>query len=167
MLPGTLITNDCAETEEDTSINERRLASGVTHLTDLAQFRVALNPEDIASGRKLFEDLADAGISVGCLNLSESNAMFAVFADDVEHTNKVLNGTDFEYTLTEDCAKVSVVGSAMRGVPGVMANFGCSAYQGCKISTCRLWILIRTISAINQTGTSDRAVKALHKAFKL
>lgn len=60
MLPGTLITNDCAETEEDTSINERRLASGVTHLTDLAQFRVALNPEDIASGRKLFEDLADA-----------------------------------------------------------------------------------------------------------
>lgn len=59
-------------------INERRLASGVTHLTDLAQFRVALNPEDIASGRKLFEDLADAGISVGCLNLSESNAMFAV-----------------------------------------------------------------------------------------
>ncbi len=36
--PGTLITNDCAETEEDTSINERRLASGVTHLTDLAQF---------------------------------------------------------------------------------------------------------------------------------
>ncbi len=43
--------------------------------------------------------------------------MFAVFADDVEHTNKVLNGTDFEYTLTEDCAKVSVVGSAMRGVP--------------------------------------------------
>ena len=49
--------------------------------------------------------------------------MFAVFADDVEHTNKVLNGTDFEYTLTEDCAKVSVVGSAMRGVPGVMANF--------------------------------------------
>lgn len=55
--------------------------------------------------------------------------MFAVFADDVEHTNKVLNGTDFEYTLTEDCAKVSVVGSAMRGVPGVMANFGCSAYR--------------------------------------
>ena len=55
------------------------------------------------------------------MNLSESNAMFAVFADDVEHTNKVLNGTDFEYTLTEDCAKVSVVGSAMRGVPGVMA----------------------------------------------
>ena len=84
--PGTLITNDCEETEEDTTINER-LASGVTHLTDLAQFKVALNPEDIASGRKLFEDLADAGISVGCLNLSESSAMFAVFTGDVEHTN--------------------------------------------------------------------------------
>ena len=135
--PGTLITNDCAETEDDASISERRLASGVTHLTDLAQFRVALNPEDIASGRKLFEDLADAGISVGCLNLSESSAMFAVFSEDVEHTNKVLKGTEFEYTLTEGCAKVSVVGSAMRGVPGVMANF-VAALTGCK-----MWILIR------------------------
>ena len=164
--PGTLITNDCAETEEDTSINERRLASGVTHLTDLAQFRVALNPEDIASGRKLFEDLADAGISVGCLNLSESNAMFAVFADDVEHTNKVLNGTDFEYTLTEDCAKVSVVGSAMRGVPGVMANF-VAALTGCKISILQTVDSDTTISAIIKQEHLIDAVKALHKAFKL
>lgn len=164
--PGTLITNDCAETEEDTSINERRLASGVTHLTDLAQFRVALNPEDIASGRKLFEDLADAGISVGCLNLSESNAMFAVFADDVEHTNKVLNGTDFEYTLTEDCAKVSVVGSAMRGVPGVMANF-VAALTGCKISILQTVDSDTTISAIIKQEHLIDAVTALHKAFKL
>ena len=138
--PGTLITNDCAETEEDTSINERRLASGVTHLTDLAQFRVALNPEDIASGRKLFEDLADA--------------------------NKVLNGTDFEYTLTEDCAKVSVVGSAMRGVPGVMANF-VAALTGCKISILQTVDSDTTISAIIKQEHLIDAVKALHKAFKL
>ena len=142
--PGTLITNDCAETEEDTSINH----------------------EDIASGRKLFEDLADAGISVGCLNLSESNAMFAVFADDVEHTNKVLNGTDFEYTLTEDCAKVSVVGSAMRGVPGVMANF-VAALTGCKISILQTVDSDTTISAIIKQEHLIDAVKALHKAFKL
>ena len=59
---------NCAETEEDTSINERRLASGVTHLTDLGSVPGCDSiPEDIASGRKLFEDLADAGISVGCL----------------------------------------------------------------------------------------------------
>lgn len=162
--PGTLITNDCAETEEDTSINERRLASGVTHLTDLAQFRVALNLEDIASGRKPFEDLVDAGISVGCLNLSESNARLAVFADDVEHTNKVLNGTDFEYTLTEDCAKVSVVGSWR--VPGVMANF-VAALTGCKISILQTVDSDTTISAIIKQEHLIDAVKALHKAFKL
>ena len=164
--PGTLITNDCAETEEDASISERRLASGVTHLTDLAQFRVALNPEDIASGRKLFEDLADAGISVGCLNLSESSAMFAVFSEDVEHTNKVLKGTEFEYTLTEGCAKVSVVGSAMRGVPGVMANF-VAALTGCKISILQTVDSDTTISAIIKQEHLIDAVTALHKAFKL
>ncbi|MCD7960897.1 MAG: ACT domain-containing protein, partial [Enterococcus sp.] len=107
-----------------------------------------------------------AGISVGCLNLSESNAMFAVFADDVEHTNKVLNGTDFEYTLTEDCAKVSVVGSAMRGVPGVMANF-VAALTGCKISILQTVDSDTTISAIIKQEHLIDAVKALHKAFKL
>ena len=111
-------------------------------------------------------DLADAGISVGCLNLSESNAMFAVFADDVEHTNKVLNGTDFEYTLTEDCAKVSVVGSAMRGVPGVMANF-VAALTGCKISILQTVDSDTTISAIIKQEHLIDALKALHKAFKL
>lgn len=163
--PGTLITNDCEETEEDTTINER-LASGVTHLTDLAQFRVELNPEDIASGRKLFEDLADAGISVGCLNLSESSAMFAVFAGDVEHTSRVLDGTDFEYLLTDCCAKVSVVGSAMRGIPGVMANF-VAALTERKISILQTVDSDTTISAIIKQDHLVDAVTALHKAFKL
>ena len=163
--PGTLITNDCEEPEENTEINER-LASGVTHLTDLAQFRVKLNPDDIASGRKLFEDLADSGISVGCLNLSESMAMFAVFTYDVEHTNKVLSNTDFEYTLTENCAKVSVVGSGMRGMPGIMANF-VAALAGCKISILQTVDSDTTISAIIKQEHLVEAVTALHKAFKL
>ncbi len=122
--PGTIITNERAAggVGSDISINDT-MASGVANLSDLAQFRIALNPEDMVAGRTLFEDLAVAGISVGCLNLSEKEAMFAVFSQDVEHTCKVLDATDFKYELNTGCAKVSVVGNAMRGVPGVMATF--------------------------------------------
>ena len=155
--PGTLITNE--------RINEH-LASGVAHLCDLAQFRIELNPEDLAAGRMLFEDLADAGISVGCLNLSEKEAMFAVFSPDVAHTCKVLEETGFKYVLNEGCAKVSVVGSAMRGVPGIMANF-VAALAGKKIGILQTVDSDTTISAIIKEEHLVDAVNALHQAFKL
>lgn len=164
-LPGTLITNDISGEREIDDVRER-VASGVTHLTDLAQFRVKLNAEDVSSGKKLFEDLANAGISVGCLNLSESGAMFAVFKPDMQHTCEVLEATDFEYELNDSCAKVSVVGSAMRGVPGVMATFVAALAQK-KINILQTVDSDTTISVIIKEDYLVDAVTALHKAFKL
>ncbi len=165
--PGTLITSDrhgnCRGAEVDVHDN---YASGVANINDLAQFRIQLNPKDLAAGRNLFEDLAEAGISVGCLNLSEKEAMFAVFTPDVEHTRKVLDETDFEYEVNEGCAKVSVVGSAMRGVPGIMANF-VAALAAKNIQILQTVDSDTTISAIIKEECLVDAVTALHKAFKL
>ncbi len=165
--PGTLITSERIGQGNggEIAINES-CASGVAHLNDLAQFRIDLNPQDITAGRNLFEDLADAGISVGCLNLSEKEAMFAVFSPDVEHTCKVLNETGFKYTLNEGCGKVSVVGSAMRGVPGIMATF-VTALASHNIAILQTVDSDTTISAIVKEEHLVEAVKALHEAFKL
>ena len=165
--PGTLITSERIGQGNggEIAINES-CASGVAHLNDLAQFRIDLNPQDITAGRNLFEDLADAGISVGCLNLSEKEAMFAVFSPDVEHTCKVLDATGFKYTLNEGCGKVSVVGSAMRGVPGIMATF-VSALASHNIAILQTVDSDTTISAIVKEEHLVEAVKALHEAFKL
>lgn len=165
--PGTLITNEREGRGNgaEVAINET-CASGVANLSDLAQFRIELNPTDMAAGRNLFEDLADAGISVGCLNLSEKEAMFAVFSADVKHTCKVLEETGFKYTLNENCAKVSVVGSAMRGVPGIMATF-VAALAGKNIAILQTVDSDTTISAIIKEECLVDAVQALHQAFKL
>ena len=165
--PGTLITSERIGQGNggEIAINES-CASGVAHLNDLAQFRIDLNPQDITAGRNLFEDLADAGISVGCLNLSEKEAMFAVFSPDVEHTCKVLDATGFKYTLNEGCGKVSVVGSAMRGVPGIMATF-VTALASHNIAILQTVDSDTTISAIVKEEHLVEAVKALHEAFKL
>lgn len=165
--PGTLITNERGGRGNgaEIAINES-CASGVANLSDLAQFRIELNPADLAAGRDLFEDLADAGISVGCLNLSEKEAMFAVFSPDVEHTCRVLEETGFKYVLNTKCAKVSVVGSAMRGVPGVMATF-VAALAGRNIAILQTVDSDTTISAIIKEECLVEAVQALHQAFKL
>lgn len=165
--PGTLITNErsAGSCGSDISINDH-VASGIANLSDLAQFRIELNPDDMAAGRKLFEDLASAGISVGCLNLSEKEAMFAVFSPDVAHTCKVLDDTEFKYALNTGCAKVSVVGNAMRGVPGVMATF-VAALASKKIAILQTVDSDTTISAIIKEEHLVEAVTALHEAFKL
>ena len=165
--PGTIITNErsAGALGSDVAISDN-MASGVASLSDIAQFRIALNPEDMSAGRKLFEDLAAAGISVGSLNLSEKEAMFAVFSADVNRTCDVLNDTEFKYVLNENCGKVTVVGNAMRGVPGVMATF-VAALAGKKIGILQTMDSDTTISAIIKEEHLNDAVKALHEAFKL
>ena len=165
--PGTVITNErsAGALGSDVAISDN-MASGVASLSDLAQFRIALNPEDMSAGRKLFEDLAAAGISVGSLNLSEKEAMFAVFSADVNRTCEVLENTEFKYVLNTNCGKVTVVGNAMRGVPGVMATF-VAALAGKKIGILQTMDSDTTISAIIKEEHLNDAVKALHEAFKL
>lgn len=165
--PGTIITNERAAGSlgSDVAINDN-MASGVASLSDLAQFRITLNPEDMSAGRKLFEDLAAAGISVGSLNLSEKEAMFAVFSPDVDRTCEVLDNTEFKYVLNTGCGKVTVVGNAMRGVPGVMATF-VAALASKKIAILQTVDSDTTISAIIKEEYLNEAVKALHEAFKL
>ncbi|MBQ3112849.1 MAG: aspartate kinase [Phascolarctobacterium sp.] len=165
--PGTIITNERAAGSlgSDVAINDN-MASGVASLSDLAQFRITLNPEDMSAGRKLFEDLASAGISVGSLNLSEKEAMFAVFSPDVDRTCEVLDNTEFKYVLNTGCGKVTVVGNAMRGVPGVMATF-VAALASKKIAILQTVDSDTTISAIIKEEYLNEAVKALHEAFKL
>ena len=163
--PGTLITSDISGFDVDNSVKERRI-SGVTYLKDLVQFRIKLDSKEASSGRILFEDLAAAGISVSCLNLSESSSMFAVFSADAEKTVAVLDEAGFAYTVNKNCAKVSVVFAAVRGFPGLMAKF-VSALADNKIHILQTVDSDTTISAIVKEEHINEAVTALHKAFKL
>lgn len=162
--PGTLITNETTENAgADITLST---AAGVANLSGLTQFRVTLNPNDFTAGQNLFVDLAQAGISVGCLNLSEKEAMFAVVAEDQVKTVTVLDNAGVQYDINEGCGKVTVVGSGMRGVPGVMARF-VAALAGNNIKIYQTVDSDNTISAIVKDECLSDAVNALHAAFNL
>lgn len=164
--PGTLI---CAKTNKEdrqgVSVSERA-ASGVAHLTEIAQFRVNLDPNDPTSGQKLFDNLANGGVSVGCLNLQPELSMFAVYNYDLDKCIDVLQRFNFAFSIHPDCAKVSVVGAGMNGVPGIMATF-VSALAGKNITILQTVDSDTTISAIIKDEYVKEAVNALHTAFKL
>ena len=162
--PGTLITNETSKNAgADIALSS---AAGVANLSGLTQFRVALDPQDVVAGQKLFVDLAEAGISVGILNLSENNAMFAVFAEDQSKTVEVLDNAGFKYEVNEKCGKVTLVGSGMGGVPGVMARF-VAALASNNIKIYQTVDSDITIAAIVKEECLAEAVNAIHKAFEL
>ena len=162
--PGTLITNETSKNAgADIALSS---AAGVANLSGLTQFRVALDPQDVVAGQKLFVDLAEAGISVGILNLSENNAMFAVFAEDQSKTVEVLDNAGFKYEVNEKCGKVTLVGSGMGGVPGVMARF-VAALASNNIKIYQTVDSDITIAAIVKEECLAEAVNAIHEAFEL
>lgn len=165
--PGTLITNiaDVTGGVGDAMVNDK-VASGIAHETDLVQFRVELDPQNMSAGRNLFEDLASHNISVGCLNLSEHGAKFCVYTKDAVHTEEVLKASGVKYTMNMGCAKVTVVGNNMNGVSGVMSTF-VTALASNGISILQTMDSDITISAIVKEEVVKEAVNALHKAFGL
>ena len=91
--------------------------------------------------------------------------MFATYSAVAKDAAKVLDDLHFNYTLTENCAKVTVVGAHMGGVPGIMARF-ILALTDAGIPILQTTDSDNLISAIVKDDQVDAAVNALHKAFK-
>ncbi|MHB8758053.1 MAG: ACT domain-containing protein, partial [Bacillota bacterium] len=72
----------------------------------------------------------------------------------------------FQVDLKRGCAKVSVVGAGMRGVPGVMANVvrGLAKAEVRILQTSDSHL---TISCLIEQADMEKAVRALHEQFGL
>jgi len=67
-----------------------------------------------------FRMLAEAGISIDCINVNAAGVFFIVRDDQLERARELLESLPVAVRARRDCAKISVVGAGMRGTPGVM-----------------------------------------------
>ena len=163
--PGTVITNERRDSAAGADVVfTDRVASGIANMDGLTQFQVCWEGENGAAGQKLFQDIAAAGISVSFLNLSGRDAMFATFEKDADKTVEVLRQSGFKFVCNRDCAKVTVILAARRGVPGLMATF-VTALASRGISILQTVDSDNTISAIIRADRMAEGVRALHDAF--
>lgn len=164
---GTLISNERGNGAVGTDVEfSSKIASGIANMGNLSQFRVVLNPSNSDDGQKMFQCIAAAGISVSFLNLSEKEAMFATFRDDVDRTCNVLDKAGFKYICNKECGKVTLILTARRGMYGLMAKF-VSALSMQGITILQTVDSDNTISAIVNENNMIAAVQALHKEFNL
>ncbi|WP_046175007.1 aspartate kinase [Domibacillus indicus] len=156
---GTLVTS--ASDENRGSDARDRLITGIAHVTGITRIRVHTGEQ-----AHIFQLMAEEGISVDFINISEDRVTFTVADSDASKAKQQLEEHGYKPVMEADCAKVSVVGAGMTGVPGVTSKIvSALAARGITImqsadSHTTIWVLVK------EEQMPD-AVNALHDTFLL
>ncbi|MDX6544065.1 MAG: aspartate kinase, partial [Gaiellaceae bacterium] len=147
--------------EEDESMLEKALISGVVHQREETVYRVS----GITAAR-LFGALADASVNVDTIVQSGDDIVFSAPVEDRDDARATLEQLGVEYTSRDDLGKVSLVGAGMKSHPGVAAKTFATLDAAGIASPLVTTSPIKIACHVASTDV-DRAVQALHEAFEL
>lgn len=163
--PGTLISG--AERAFDRWPRRRsdQVVTGVTSRVGIAQiiWQGASRPDD---DLKVFDRMAEAQISVDLINVFPDRKSFTVELAQASAAKTEIEHLGFAAQVREDIAKVSIVGTAIHGLPGVMAHVVRAMHQASApiLATADSHL---TISCLVPLERMPEAVRALHREFNL
>lgn len=145
-----------------------KMVTGLAHIPELAQFNLFC-PHDVnTSGKALevFNLLAEAGISLDMIQVSPQRITFTIQEAFFDRTTAVLEETGLEFKGAKGFAKVSIVGAAIRGVPGVMARVVDGLYKA-NVLLFQTTDSHTNIGCLVKQEDMTKALKALHDEFGL
>ena len=155
---------------------EQAIISGVAHDTSEAKVTIEGVPDQPGIAAQVFRALADEAINVDMIvqNISVNgiaDISFTVPKDDLLKTRTVMEGLVVRFGARgsrDDSAvgRVSLIGAGMKSHPGVAATmFETLAAEDVNIEMIST-SSIRTSCVVHERDV-ERAVRALHAAFKL
>ncbi len=163
---GTLVANPEGFKDVQIGIVDRYV-TGIAYVANVTQIKV----ESGASGSdnlqlQVFKAMAENAISVDFINVTPSGAVYTVFDSEADKARRVLDDLGFHPQIVSGCAKVSVIGGGINGVPGIMARI-VEALTEQKIqilqsadSNTTIWVLVNKEDMV-------QALRALHAKFEL
>jgi aspartate kinase len=164
--PGTLVA--AAETlRGESKTVQDRFVTGIAHFANVTQIQVnAAESGEYDLSLRVFKAMAQHQISVDFISVNPSGVAYTVFDQVADKAEALLRELGYEPKLLRGCAKVSVIGGGMNGVPGIMAYI-VEALTGEDIpilqsadSNATIWLLV-------PGPYMAAAVRALHKTFGL
>lgn len=159
--PGTLVTQAPQQLEHGALFD--RFVTGIAHSANVTQIRVA---GDSIGTSSIFTLMAEHKISVDFISVTPFEVAFTVGDDVANIAVQQLQKLGYFPETRPGCAKVSVVGAGIMGVPGIMARIvEALAIEGIDIlqsadSHTTIWVLV-------DGAQMGPAVRALHRAFQL
>ena len=146
----------------------KKFARAVTHIPDIIQISIKLEENIDEDKRRLeiYSSLAEKNISLDMFTVSPGILIFTLNSEYKEKAIEILNKLNVNFRLRENCAKISLVGTRIHGVPGIMAKIANSLYRE-KIKILQTVDSHSTISCLVNEKDIKRALKVLHKDFHL
>ncbi|MFD2613060.1 aspartate kinase [Paenibacillus gansuensis] len=161
---GTLVTSqDILKHSEKI---QDRFVTGIAHVSNVTQIQVLADGNHRDLQLNVFKAMAENHISVDFINVNPMGVVYTVFDYDAEQAMKVLRAMDYEPSFLENCAKVSVIGGGMNGVPGIMARI-VEALTEEEIQILQSADSNTTIWVLVQNSDMVKAIRALHAKFHL
>ena len=160
--PGTIIHKTNFK-----KIESDKMITGVASRKNIIFVKIKNSDQDkYETGLKIFDELANEGISVDFINIRRQAISFIVVKSKYNNLINVLENGDYDYDLSDQYVKLSLVGGGMTGRPGVMARIvealnkkGISIFQTTDSHT--------TISCLIKGEDERKALNTLHEAFSL
>lgn len=161
---GTLVTS-ANEQNKGSDIKERPV-TGIAHVSNVTQVKVFAKKDQYNLQSEVFKAMANENISVDFINISPKGVVYTVTEEMTDRALSILNSLGHEPQIERNCAKVSVVGAGMAGVPGVTSKIVTALTEkGIRIlqsadSHTTIWVLVKEEDLVD-------AVNSLHDAFQL
>ncbi len=168
-----LVIKNTMSDSEGTIINSvgdktvNRLVTSITSHSDRVQICIKLEDnKDNKNYKDVLNIIAKNNISLDLINIFPNEQIFTIpllVKDKVEELFESLN---IKAIVTENCSTIALVGSGMRGIPGVMAKIY-KALSDNNIEVLQTADSHMTIWCLIETKNLEKAINALHKSFKL
>jgi aspartate kinase len=155
----------------DESVDHHRPVTGVTASGRLTWVRIIRG--DIESPKRrmeteleMFRRLADAGISIDQVTINQAGVAFVVEGDRADEIRRLLGDLNLAVRVREGCSKLSIVGSGMRGAPGVVHHV-VDALSRADVEIIHCTDSNVTISILVPASDVVHAENAVHEQFGL
>jgi aspartokinase len=141
---------------------------GVTHLSARRDVsKIAVHMDEPREGMPaVFRALADAGVNVYLIKLSEDRIEFALDRGLLDRAIEMLEAQSFRYSLARHCALVSIVAPSMRDLSGVLWHF-MGAMRQAAIEVLELSDAYNAISCLIPEQQLETALEALTSEFRV
>ncbi|MDP4097486.1 aspartate kinase [Paenibacillus sp. P96] len=162
---GTLVTHPEGFKDVQSGVVDRYV-TGIAYVGHVTQITVDSEQANNQLQLKVFKAMAANGISVDFINVTPTGAVYTVSDREGAKAVKVLQEMDLEPRIVAGCAKVSVIGGGINGVPGIMATI-VEALAEADIQILQSADSNTTIWVLVQKDDMVQALRALHTKFEL
>lgn len=137
---------------------EERFA--VANKRDIVQIKI----KDNGTFTEILSEMEEKNISMDMINFFIGEKAFVIDEKDKDSLEKILKDNGVNYEIKTNCAKVTLIGSSMTGIPGVMSKVA-RGLKEAEIPLLQTSDSSMTISCLVDENDMEKAVHAIHSKF--